>query len=140
MQTLLVAVDGSETGNRAVAHAIEIARRFGNTKLLLINVQQALERWYAGGLLNKEALAHLQHLGEQDAVAARALIDAAGLSYEFRVLFGQPGEVIARLAREQGCIGVVLGTRGLGALEQVFLGSTAYKVVQLADVPVTLVK
>lgn len=140
MQTLLVAVDGSKTGNRGVVHAIEIARRFGNTKLLLINVQQTLERWYAGGLLNKEALAHLQQLGEQDAAAARALIDAAGLSYEFRVLFGQPGEVIARVAREQGCIGIVMGTRGLGEVEQAFLGSTAHKVVQLADVPVTLVK
>lgn len=140
MQTLLVPVDGSDSGNRALAHGIEIARRFGNTKLLLINVQQTLERWYAGGLLNKEALAHLQHLGEQDAAAARALVDAAGLNYELRVLFGHPGEVIARVAREHGCIGIVMGTRGLGALEQVFLGSTAYKVVQLADVPVTLVK
>lgn len=140
MQKLLVAVDGSDTGNRAVAHAIELARRFGDTKLLLINVQHTLERWYAGGLLNKEALAHLQELGEQAAVAALAQVDAAGLTYEFRVLFGHPGEAIPRIAQEEGCIGIVLGTRGLGALEQVFLGSTAYKVVQLAEVPVTLVK
>lgn len=140
MQTLLVPVDGSDSSHRALAHAIEMARRDGRMKLQLINVQQTLERWYAGGLLNKEALAHLQQLGEQDAAAARAQVDAAGLTYEFRVLFGQPGEVIARVAREQGCIGIVMGTRGLGALEQVFLGSTAYKVVQLADVPVTLVR
>jgi nucleotide-binding universal stress UspA family protein len=140
VRILLVAVDGSDTGNRAVAHAIEIARGFGDTKLLLVNVQQTLERWYAGGLLNKEALAHLQHLGEEDAAAARALIDAAGLNYEFKVLFGQPGEVIARIAKEQDCIGVVMGTRGMGSLGQVFLGSTAHKVLQLADVPLTLVK
>lgn len=140
MRKLLVAVDGSETGNRAVAHAIELARRFGETKLLLINVQQTLERWYTGGLLNKEALTHLQQLGEQAAAAALALVDAAGLTYELRVLFGHPGETIARVAQDEGCIGIVLGTRGLGAVEQVFLGSTAFKVVQLADVPVTLVK
>jgi hypothetical protein len=36
--------------------------------------------------------------------------------------------------------GIVLGTRGLGDLESVFLGSTSFKVVQLAEVPVTLVK
>ncbi len=34
----------------------------------------------------------------------------------------------------------MLGTRGLGDLESVFLGSTSFKVVQLAEVPVTLVK
>lgn len=140
MRTLLVAVDGSDTGNRAVAHAIEIARGFGNTKLLLVNVQQTLERWYAGGLLNKEALVHLRQLGEQDAAAARSLIDAAGLNYELKVLFGQPGEVIARIAKEQACIGIVMGTRGMGSLGQVFLGSTAHKVLQLAEVPLTLIK
>jgi len=140
MQTLLVGVDGSETGNRAVAHAVDLARRLGDVKLLLVNVQQTLERWYAGGLLNKEALSHLRQLGEQDARAARALVDAAGLNYEFEVLYGQPGEVLARTARERGCIGIVMGTRGLSDLAQVFLGSTAHKVVQLAEVPVTLIR
>lgn len=140
MRTLLVAVDGSETGNRAVAHAIELARPLGDTRLLLLNVQHTLERWYTGGLLNPEAMAHLRQLGEQEAAAARALVDASGLNYQFMVLFGPPGEVIVRTAKEQGCAGIVMGTRGLGDLAQVFLGSTAYKVVQLAEVPVTLVR
>jgi nucleotide-binding universal stress UspA family protein len=33
-----------------------------------------------------------------------------------------------------------MGTRGLGDIENVFLGSTSFKVVHLSDVPVTLVK
>lgn len=140
MQKLLVAVDGSETGNRAVSHAIALARGLGNMKLLLLNVQPTLERWYTGGLLNREALDHLNQLGRHDGAAAQALADAAGLSYEFRVLFGHPAEVITRVASDEGCVGIVLGTRGLGEFEQVFLGSTAYKVVQLTQVPVTLVK
>jgi nucleotide-binding universal stress UspA family protein len=140
MQTLLVAVDGSDTSNRAVAHAIEMARRRGDTKLLLANVQETLAHWHTGGLLNKDVLAQLQHLGEKDAAAARSLVDAAGLNYEFKVLFGRPGEVISRLASEPGCIGIVMGTRGLSEMAQVFLGSTAHKVVQLSEVPVTLVK
>ena len=140
MQTLLVAVDGSDTGNRAVAHAIEVARRRGDTKLLLVNVQETLEHWHSGGLLNADVLAQLQQHGEKDAVAARALVDAAGLNYEFKVMFGRAGEVITRLASEKGCIGIVMGTRGLGDMAEVFLGSTAHKVVQMAEVPVTLVK
>jgi nucleotide-binding universal stress UspA family protein len=103
-------------------------------------VQQTLERWYAGGLLNQEALTHLRQQGEADGAKARALVDAAGLTYEFDVLFGQPGEVIARVAKEQGCIGIVMGTRGLSDLDHVFLGSTAHKVIQLSEAPVTLVK
>jgi len=140
MRKILVPVDGSAAANRALTHAIDLAHASGNVKLVLVNVQQTLERWYAGGLLNREALAHLQEMGEADAVEARALVDRAGLTYEFSVLFGQPGEVIARVAKEQGCIGIVMGTRGLSDLEHVFLGSTAHKVIQLSEVPVTLVK
>lgn len=140
MRRLMVAVDGSEAGNRAVAHAIALARELADIKLLLLNVQPTLDRWYAGGLLNPEALAHLHQLGQQDGAKALALVDAAGLTYEFRVLFGHPPEVITRIAREEACMGIVMGSRGLGELEQALLGSTAFKVVQLSDVPVTLVK
>ncbi len=35
---------------------------------------------------------------------------------------------------------IVMGTRGMGALANLALGSTATKVVHLAEVPVTLVK
>lgn len=109
-------------------------------KLLLINVQQTLEHRYTHGLLNKEAVMHLQKLGEEAAVEARALLDKAGFPYEFKVLFGHAAEVITRIAKEQECAGIVMGTRGLGEFQNLLLGSTAYKVVQLAEVPVTLVK
>lgn len=139
MRKILVPVDGSEASLRALAHAVDQAKAAG-AKIVMVNVQQTLERWYAGGLLNKEALTHLRQLGKADAAKACALVDAAGLTYEFDVLFGQPGEVIARVAKEQGCMGIVMGTRGLSDLEHVFLGSTAHKVIQLAEAPVTLVK
>lgn len=140
MRKILVPVDGSEACLRALKHAIDMAHAPGNLKIVLVNVQQTLERWYTGGLLNKEALAHLKELGEADAKEARVLVDAAGLTYELMVLFGQPGEVIARVAKEQACIGIVMGTRGLSDLDNIFLGSTAHKVIQLSEVPVTLVK
>ncbi|HRC37068.1 MAG: universal stress protein [Rubrivivax sp.] len=139
MRKILVPIDGSDAALRALAHAVELARAAG-AKIVMVNVQQTLERWYAGGLLNNEALTHLRQQGEADGAKARALVDAAGLTYEFDVLFGQPGEVIARVAKEQSCIGIVMGARGLSDLDHLFLGSTAHKVIQLAEAPVTLVK
>lgn len=139
MRTLMVAVDGSASGHRAVAHAIDTARRLGDVKLLLLNVQQTLDRWHSGGLLKDEACEHLRGLAAQDSAEALRLVGEAQLTHEFLVLYGHPAEVITRVARERNCIGIVMGTRGLGDWAHVFLGSTAYKVVQLADVPVTLV-
>ena len=45
-----------------------------------------------------------------------------------------------RVAREIGAHQIVMGTRGLGSLGNLFLGSVASKVFRLAQVPVILVK
>lgn len=140
MRSILVPVDGSQASLRALEYAIDWATSSGRLKLLLVNVQPTLERWYHGGLLNAEAMAHLRQLGEANGKAALARVNSAGLNYEFDVMYGSPGEVVARLAKERGCVAIVMGTRGLSDFEQVFLGSTAHKVIQLAEVPVTLVK
>ena len=140
MRKLLVPIDGSVVANHAVARALEMAQSAGDTKLVLLNVQETLERWYTHGLLNKEALAHLEQQGREAAAEARTLLDESGIDYDFLIVYGKSAEVIARIAREQDCMGIVMGTRGLGDLENILLGSTAYKVVHLAEVPVTLVK
>lgn len=76
-----------------------------------------------------------------DALAsARTMLDAAKVRYTPSVLIGPVAETIARFAREQGCDGIVIGTRGLGGVESLVLGSVSTKVIHLAEVPVTLVK
>lgn len=140
MHKILVPVDGSAVAENAVRHALEMATRMAETRILLLNVQVSLERWYRHGLLNEEALKHLRQSGEEESAPARALLDAAGVLYDFEVVYGHPAEVIVRVASERGCEAIVMGTRGLGDVENVFLGSTAYKVIQLARMPVTLVK
>jgi len=123
-----------------VRHAMEAARRDGDTTIVLLNVQHALERWYKHGLMNEEALHHLRDQGEEESTAARALLDEAGVVYDFDIVFGPAAEVIVRLAKERGCEEIVMGTRGLGDVENAFLGSVAHRVIQLAELPVTLVK
>lgn len=140
MRKILVPVDGSPVAERAVAFAAEQARRAGDTKLVLLNVQQNLEHWRKRGLLDDHDIRELRAHGESEAASARALLDKAGALYDFEIVFGHPAEVIVRVAREQHCEAIFMGTRGLGDVESLLLGSTAYKVIQLAQVPVTLVK
>lgn len=140
MRMVLVPVDGSPVAERAVEFAAARASRAGDTKLLLLNVQQNLEHWRKRGLLNEQDLKELRAHGEAEAANARSLLDRAGVLYDFEIAFGRPAEVIVRVAREQKCDSIVMGTRGLGDVESLILGSTAYKVIQLAQMPVTLVK
>ena len=72
--------------------------------------------------------------------SARSLLDAAKVRYTPQVLIGPVAETIAKTALEQNCDGIVMGTRGLGAVAGMLLGSVTSKVIHLADVPVTLIK
>ena len=49
-------------------------------------------------------------------------------------------ETIAQAARDEGIEHIVMGTRGLGSIQGLLLGSVAMKVIHLAEVPITLIK
>jgi nucleotide-binding universal stress UspA family protein len=71
---------------------------------------------------------------------AIALCRKAQTPFVTRAEIGSPAETIVRVAREAGADQIVMGTRGLGTLGNLFLGSVATQVVRLAEIPVTLVK
>ena len=78
--------------------------------------------------------------GQSMLVEACKVLDDAGRPYRTHVLIGKPAVKIDRVAKSEGVDLIVMGTRGMSALGNLALGSTATKVVHLAEVPVTLVK
>jgi nucleotide-binding universal stress UspA family protein len=67
-------------------------------------------------------------------------LEAAGAVFKTVVRSGQPAETIAQVAREEDIQHIVMGTRGLGSIQGLLMGSVATKVIHLADVPITLIK
>jgi nucleotide-binding universal stress UspA family protein len=65
---------------------------------------------------------------------------SAGVPLTSETREGSPAEMIVKAAEELNCVGIVMGTRGMGALANLVLGSVATKVVHLTVLPVTLVK
>jgi nucleotide-binding universal stress UspA family protein len=53
---------------------------------------------------------------------------------------GSSGQAIAEYADKLRCDQIVMGTRGLGSIGSLVLGSVATQVVHLTEHPVTLVK
>jgi nucleotide-binding universal stress UspA family protein len=141
MRKALVPVDGSSNADRAVQHVVALAGICPAIEVVLLNVQPEIDDWQVRRFLKKEEVEAMEESKGGDALqSARALLEAAKVRYTPMVLIGPVAETIARTALEQNCDGIVMGTRGLGAVAGAVLGSVSEQVVHLADVPVTLVK
>jgi nucleotide-binding universal stress UspA family protein len=138
MHKVLAAVDGSDHANRAIAHLIKL-KSIGAIQVVLLNVQPEPEM-RALALHRDVIMSDLREAADKALADARQQLEAAGLPYEERVEFGDVAGTIVRVAKEAGCEQIVMGTRGLGSIAGLLLGSVTTKVLHLADVPVTLVK
>ncbi|HEY5607267.1 MAG TPA: universal stress protein [Alphaproteobacteria bacterium] len=143
MLKFLVAVDGSAPSGRAVDHLI---RHLGLLKeaaeIHLLNVQHPIP--YGSrvtSVVGHDKIAQF-HRDEGLAALKTAMqkLDAAGIKYHHHIGVGHEADVICQYAREKGCDHVIMGTRGLGSVSNLVLGSVATKVLHLSPVPVLLVK
>jgi nucleotide-binding universal stress UspA family protein len=140
---ILVPVDGSARANRAAAHALLLADGRADAAITLLNVQNQQT-------LNTSDISSVVSVGSDTQLAVdqskKALREAvrrcrnARVKFDTRSAFGPIAETIHKIAREVKADQIVMGTRGFGPLRGAVLGSVSTKVVQLARVPVTLVK
>lgn len=141
MIKFLIPVDGSEPSDNAVRHLIRLARELEAVEIHLLNVRDPVAAWEVRRFLTEEEIDQAQRAeGENELQSARALLDAAGLTYSAEVRIGSIAQTIADYAAEQGCDAILMGSHGRGGLANLLLGSVATKVVHLAPVPVTLVR
>ena len=141
MFKVLVPVDGSPSSDHAIQHLVRLTQERGTMEVHLLNVQEVIDAWEVRRFLRDPEIEAMQSARGEDALrSARTLLDRAGVHYTPHTLVGPVAETLSRFAREQRCDEIVMGTRGLGAIENLLLGSVATKVIHLTDVPVTLVK
>lgn len=142
MLKLLVAVDGSDSADRAINHVIKQAGRYREpVEVHLLNVQLPLVGVNIKLFISLEDLnAYYRDEGMKVLGSAREKLDAAGIKCLFHIGVGDPAQVIVQYAEDQQCEQIVMGSRGMGAVANLVLGSVATKVIHLTKVPVLLVK
>jgi nucleotide-binding universal stress UspA family protein len=142
MTKVLVAVDGSENAVRAVDFVLQLAQNSREPlEVQVLNVHPPVTFGDIKKHVGQEALNAYYH--DEGAVAlatVRQQLDKSSVVHNYHIGVGQVAETIVNYAHEHGCTHIVMGTRGLGAISGIVLGSVATKVINLADVPVTLVK
>jgi nucleotide-binding universal stress UspA family protein len=139
---ILLPVDGSENALRATRFALGVAENCREAvELHLLSVQPAIVSGDVKMFVSQDQIDAYQHdEGLKALAAARAALDAAGLRYVFHIGVGPVAETIAAYAREQDCGQIIMGSRGLGGIKGMLLGSVTTQVMHLVEVPVTLVK
>jgi nucleotide-binding universal stress UspA family protein len=135
---VLVATDGSEHSMKAVQRGLELAEKQG-AQVTLMSVA------YYGADYLEGMPPNIQEKLKDEARAAlkkaKALFDAKNLPVETVLEMGLvPANSIISKAQEGKYDRIVIGSTGRSALERVFMGSTATKVVAHAPCEVTVVR
>jgi nucleotide-binding universal stress UspA family protein len=137
-KNIIIAVDGSEYGNRALKYAKNMAERYG-AALWIVHVFP-----HTSDLLGYE---DFEMLFSRRKGAGQAILDEAkeqlgdvGFDVKEELLEGPEAEAILEVAEKHKADLIVMGTRGLGSVKGLLLGSVSHKVMHYAACPVMVVR
>ncbi len=137
-EKILVAVDHSEVSERALAAARELAL-LSHGEVWVVHLREREAMGKTGLLTSAES----SDEATEAATTAAADLTRAGIKAHAVVrdtVFGKAAQEIVSDAAGIGADVIVMGSRGRGDLAGLVLGSTAHKVIHLADRPVLVVR
>lgn len=137
---ILIAVDGSVFGVKALDYVLENPAMFGQASLALIHVAQPLPLRAAAAVGPEVVAAQYAHEHDEALRGARDRLKTAGRSAQEVLKVGSPGALVAKEAEEGGHDLVVMGSYGHGALVGILLGSTVSKVLAACRKPVLVIR
>lgn len=142
MLKILIALDGSEHANRAIDAVGTMAKSSLELEAILLCVSPE-PIFYGDYTAATIQMIEEDQKKQQDAILAvateRAKAQGLKVSQPERA-YGVVANEIVRVANEKQVDQIAMGTRGMGAMGNMFLGSVAQRVVHQSPVPVLLVK
>ncbi|WP_077212140.1 universal stress protein [Bacillus dakarensis] len=135
---ILLATDGSEHSLRAADKAVAMAKCTEGSKIEIVYVIDG-ERAKAD-VLNNWNTADLGDRRKERIKTVEQKVKEAKVDFEIKILHGEPGPTIVDYTNKNQVDVVVIGSRGLNALQELVLGSVSHKVAKRANCPVLIVK
>lgn len=146
---LLVAIDGSEESNRALATAVEIATATDGSITLIHAIEPGISDIGGGEPVTASerrdrliinSLDSAEEHGQSILDEAIAFVNESGVEVSGELRYGRPAQTITDFAEEGDFDAIYLGHRGMSERSISFLGSVARDVVEHARVPVMVVR
>ena len=138
-ERILLAVDGSEHALHAAQKAAELARVMNSKELRIVVVYDSIPIYL--GEPNMQ-IAITSRKGEAESILEKAVQTVGKVPSEIHtgIIEGSPAESIIEVANTIKSDVIAMGSRGLGRLAGLVLGSTSQKVVAHAPCPVLIVR
>lgn len=138
-ERILLAVDGSEHAIRAARKAAELARLMNPLEFRIVVAYDPIPLYL--GEPNMQ-IAFTNRKGEAEEILAAAVKEVGKIpcKVQTEILEGDPASAIIEMAKNHNSDVIVMGSRGLGRLAGLLLGSTSQKVVSHAPCPVLIVR
>ena len=137
IKNILIPVDGSASSDRAVAQAISIAD-LCESKLNFLYVAN-INQLAINACLSDAILAAVRKAG--DVILERAVnMVPSDIKYEIFSEIGSPAVTILEFEKRINPDLIVMGSRGLGLVKGVLLGSVSQYIVEQSTCPVMVVK
>jgi len=134
-KTILVTVDGTPS-DRAIIEHIKLLAKLAGSRVVLLHVADGwAARTYGADAVSREIAedtAYLQQVREE--------LQAAGISTDSELAYGDPAKEIVKWVEQKGCDLVAMSTHGHRFLADIFLGTTASRVQHSISVPVLLLR
>lgn len=138
-QSIIVAVDGSAQSGRAAAAAAELAKLSGGRVVVFHAREHQDVIGKSGGTFDVEYPEEANAIVDKAVTAVRSL-GVPVISSIVHVSLGHIAAKIVEAAGTEGCDTIVLGSHGRSVVAAAILGSTADKVLRLADRPVLVIR
>jgi nucleotide-binding universal stress UspA family protein len=139
MERIVIATDGSPGARAAITEGLELALLLG-AAVTFVAVRSSAP------LFGSASLASAPHLSDELRETRSALEGAmeeaerAGVPADYEIAEGHVADEIVRTARYREADLIVVGSRGLGDIASVLLGSVSRELVEGSPLPVMVVK
>lgn len=135
---ILLATDSSDHALRATEKARDIAAVSKDSFVEIVYVVD-------GNTSKYDAIHHWDALDLDDTRKSmfkqtEKMLADANVLYQLRIVHGEPGHTIVKIANEEEFDLVVIGSRGLNVIQEMVLGSVSHQVAKQANCPVMIVK
>jgi nucleotide-binding universal stress UspA family protein len=133
---ILVPTDLSEPSTAALGYARLFHERFGS-RITVLHAESLEAPPYFTREQSEQLLAQAEATREAAfEQVGRQAESALGFRPPVRIVEGPPSQAISRIAREIPADLIVMGSRGRGAVESLFMGSVTERTLRQAEVPV----